>query len=531
MAPRGTAVTLDELQKHNTKDDVWIAVAGKVYDLSKFLRVHPGGANILRSVAGRDATEEFFALHRGDVLAKYERLVVGPLEGAKVAPAANADGLSAPIIDPKGVPYGESSFWRGFHSPYFNESHDRFRRSLRAFMDQEVAPIALEQDESGEAPSIELMKKMGQAGILTCLLGTKDLLTRMTKEHGIKMPGDIDPAEFNEFHGLILGEELRRLGTYGFNDGLMAGISIGLPPVVYFGNEEQFQRIAVPCLLGEKRICLAISDPTAGSDVSGMMATATKTPQGDYCVNGLKKWITNGTFADYFTTAVRTGAQVLGNPAAGVSMLVVERSEGLTTKPIKTSSSAAAGTALVIYEDVHVPKTNLIGKEGKGFMYVMSNFNHERWGMAVAGNRHARLITEECIKWAAQRKVFGKSLLEQPVIRNKLAHMIGEVESVNAWIESITYQMNNMSLQEQSEKLAGPIALLKLRQTRAATFVSDQACQIFGGRAVTRTGMGQQIERFQRTFKFHSILGGSEEIMADLGVRQALKYWDKKSKL
>merc|ERR1711865_373441 len=84
---------------------------------------------------------------------------------------------------------------------------------------------------------------------------------------------------------------------------------------------------------------------------------------------------------------------------------------------------------------------------------------------------------------------------------------------------------------EQTEKLAGPIALLKLKQTRAATLVSDEACQIFGGRAVTRTGMGQQVERFQRTFKFHSILGGSEEIMADLGVRQALKYWDLKAKL
>jgi len=197
----------------------------------------------------------------------------------------------------------------------------------------------------------------------------------------------------------------------------------------------------------------------------------------------------------------------------------------------KTSSSLAAGTSLVIMEDVHVAKANLIGKEGHGFMYVMSNFNHERWGMAVCGNRHSRLIVEECMKWATQRKVFGKPLIQQPVIRNKLAHMIGEVEAVNAWCESITYQMTKMSLKEQAEKLAGPIALLKLRQTRAATYISDEACQIFGGRAVTRTGMGQQIERFQRTFKFHSILGGSEEIMADLGVRQALKYWDKKSKL
>jgi alkylation response protein AidB-like acyl-CoA dehydrogenase len=327
-------------------------------------------------------------------------------------------------------------------------------------------------------------------------------------------------------------EEMRRMGTYGFNDGLLAGISIGLPPLLHFGTEELFNRIAVPVLLGQKRICLAISDPMAGSDVAGMIATATTEPDGSYKVNGLKKWITNGTFADFFTTAVRTQSPGKnGKAQAGVSLVVVERSEGVTTSTIKTSSSTAAGTALVVFENAPVQRSNLIGREGHGFAYVMANFNNERWGMCVAGNRHARLILEECFKWAAQRKVFGKPLVEQPVIRNKLAHMAAEVETVQSWLESITYQMCRMSQKEQTEKLAGPIALLKLKQTRAATLVSDEACQIFGGRALTRTGMGQQVERFQRTFKFHSILGGSEEIMADLGVRQALKYWDKQSKL
>lgn len=270
----------------------------------------------------------------------------------------------------------------------------------------------------------------------------------------------------------------------------------------------------------------------AGSDVAGMMATATTTPDGGYLVNGLKKWITGGNFADYFTVAVRTETtRKDGKKQGGVSLLVVERSEGVTTTPIKTSSSLAAGTSLVVFENAKVDRANLIGREGHGFSYVMANFNTERWGMCVSGNRHARLIVEECIKWASQRKVFGKPLIQQPVIRNKLAHMIGEVEAVNNWIENVTYQMCKMKPEEQGEKLAGPIALLKLRQTRAATLVSDEACQIFGGRAVTKSGMGQQVERFQRTFKFHSILGGSEEIMADLGVRQALKYWDGHSKL
>lgn len=525
-------VSKEELTRHTAAEDCWVAIGGHVYNVSKFSKVHPGGAAVLRAVAGRDATEEFNCMHRQEVLTQYARLRVGILEGAVLEEQVSTDGgLSAEIRDERGVPYGESSFWRGFHSPYFTESHDRYRRGLRTFIDTELAPFANKADEDGEAPSIELNRKLGRAGILACAAATGDQLCRFCKENAITLPGGVAPEEMDPFHALIFAEEIRRLGTYGFNDGLIAGISIGLPPVLHFGSEELQQRVATPVLLGEKRICLAISDPYAGSDVAGMMATATKAPDSSYVVNGLKKWITNGTFADYFTTAARTKAPDAGKAHTGISLMVAERCEGLTTKPIKTSSSAAAGTALVVYENVPVPEANLIGKEHQGFGYVMYNFNNERWGMSVAGNRHARLIIEECFKWAAQRKVFGKPLISQPVIRNKLAHMIAEVEAVNNWIESITFQMCKMSPREQARKLAGPIALLKFKQTRAATLVADEACQIFGGRAVTRTGMGQQVERFQRVQKFHSILGGSEEIMADLGVRQAMALWDKRAKL
>lgn len=105
-------------------------------------------------------------------------------------------------------------------------------------------------------------------------------------------------------------------------------------------------------------------------------------------------------------------------------------------------------------------------------------------------------------KWANQRKVFGKRLIDQPVIRNKLGSMVSQLESVQNWLENITYQMCNMPYLEQSQKLAGPIALLKYQSTRVAHHVADEACQIFGGRALTKTGMGRSIESFQRTYKF-----------------------------
>eukprot|EP00657_Telonema_sp_P-1_P003526 TRINITY_DN18418_c0_g2_i1.p1 TRINITY_DN18418_c0_g2~~TRINITY_DN18418_c0_g2_i1.p1 ORF type:complete len:166 (+),score=50.10 TRINITY_DN18418_c0_g2_i1:148-645(+) len=153
----------------------------------------------------------------------------------------------------------------------------------------------------------------------------------------------------------------------------------------------------------------------------------------------------------------------------------------------------------------------------------MANFNFERWGMVIAGNRHARMVIEECMKWALQRQVFGKKLMQQSVIRFKTGQMIAEVEAVHSLLEDITFQMCNLTEKEINKYLAGPIALLKYKQSRVATFVSDNACQIFGGRAITRTGMGNMVEKFQKSFKMMAILGGAEEIMCDFAMRQAMR--------
>jgi alkylation response protein AidB-like acyl-CoA dehydrogenase len=109
--------------------------------------------------------------------------------------------------------------------------------------------------------------------------------------------------------------------------------------------------------------------------------------------------------------------------------------------------------------------------------------------------------------------------------------MAAAVDSAHAWLEALTFQMTRMTYEEQVQQLAGPIALHKLLTTRTATMVADEAAQIFGGRALTQTGMGRYCERFWRTVKFGAILGGSEEIMADLGIKQALRSFPANSRL
>jgi alkylation response protein AidB-like acyl-CoA dehydrogenase len=189
---------------------------------------------------------------------------------------------------------------------------------------------------------------------------------------------------------------------------------IGLPPILNFCNSPTLKtRIIDEVLTGKKKICLAITEAFAGSDVAGMRTTAVKSADGShYIVNGTKKWITNGTWCDYFTTGVKTDK--------GLSMLLIDRAYGgVETTAIKTSYSSAAGTSYITFDNVKVPAENLLGVENKGLIVILSNFNHERWMMCCAVIRQSRVIVEECLKWTNQRLVFGKKLIEQPAIRQK----------------------------------------------------------------------------------------------------------------
>lgn len=238
-----------------------------------------------------------------------------------------------------------------------------------------------------------------------------------------------------------------------------------------------------------------------------------------WIVNGMKKWITNGAFCDYFVTAVRTG----GPGMKGISLFCIERSEGLTTKKMSTAYGSCAGTAYVFYDDVKVPVENLMGELNDGFKCVMWNFNHERWFIIASLISAMRLCYEDCILWLNQRMAFGKPLMEQPALRQHLAKIMAGIEFSQAMIDGITYQMDKLPLEQSNMLLAAPIALLKYQVTRFSWQQADLAAQILGGRAITKTGLGTRIERFIRGNKYGAILGGSEEIMADFAVRMISK--------
>jgi len=499
------------VSKHNTEKDCWVIINGSVYDVSKFLALHPGGKKILLGVGGTDASKQFSEFHNISTLQKYERLKIG----TAALPTKKSDKVTNDSQGPF-IAYGDPAWIQGLHSPFYNSSHIKFRKAMREFVDRELMPFVHEWDEAKQLPS-DLRKKC--VSWLPGIVGAWP-----TKYVGDRILGGVRPEEWDVFHELIIHDELSRTGGAGLIWGLMEGITIGLPPILNFGSEYLQKKVVTACLTGNAAICLGITEPSGGSDVANLRTTAKKTSDGKfYIVNGIKKWITNGVFADYFTVACQTG----GNSGDGnsLSLLLLERSfGGIITKQMQCQGVWSSGTTYITFEDVKVPVENLIGKEGLGFKYVMYNFNHERWGIIAQVLRLSRVCYEEAFQYAHKRKTFGVPLIQNAVIRGKLGNMIRKVESAFAWFELLTYQMKMLPYEEQMKKLSGPIALLKVESTMLMEFCAREAVQIFGGLGYTRGGQGDKVERIYRDVRAYAIGGGSEEIMLDYGIRQAIKY-------
>mmetsp|Transcript_7448 Transcript_7448/g.18463 ORF Transcript_7448/g.18463 Transcript_7448/m.18463 type:complete len:418 (+) Transcript_7448:23-1276(+) len=400
----------------------------------------------------------------------------------------------------------EPNWYQGFPSPYYTDSHKDFRKKCREFVETEMKPHVEDWIKSPEGYPASLHAKAYQAGV-----------------QGIVFPKEFGGSreDHDYFHELILWDELARC-----TGGVLAQLSInsmGMPPVSAHGSEELKARVIPPVVKGEKTIALMISEPYAGSDVAGVKTTAER--QGDhFVVNGQKKWITGGHRADFFTCAVRTGDPGFG----GISLLLIPSSSpGITIRKMETQFDNTNGTAFVTLEDVRVPEENLIGDEGMGFMYLMYNFNHERFVIAVGACRAARNCYEESIKYALKRRTFGKQLIEHQAIRMKLAEMLRQIEAVHDSCERVAYAL---SQGVPDLALGATCALLKVNSSRCFEFCAREASQIFGGSSIVREGQGKLVERLYRDVRQAAIPGGSEEILLDFTIRQAVAKDLKKHK-
>jgi acyl-CoA dehydrogenase len=376
----------------------------------------------------------------------------------------------------------------------FSPEHEDFRRSVRGFVEREIAPHVNAWDEAGTFPR-ELYRKAAAIGLL-----------------GIGYPEELGGTPADLFYAIVAAEEIARAGSGGLQASL-GSHGIGLPPLVAHGSRALKQRVVPPVLRGEKIAALAITEPSGGSDVAALRTTAVR-DGGHYVVDGEKTFITSGMRADFLSVAVRTDPAKRG--PGGVSLLLIDGdTPGLSRSELKKMGWWASDTAHLRFEQCRVPVDQLIGAEGEGFKAIMHNFNHERLMMATLACAYAQVCTEEALDWARERKTFGAPLSERQVIRHKLVDMATRVETARALVYDLAWRLQQGL--GPADAMVARTCMAKIVATQAMQFCADQAVQILGGMGFMR---GTKSERLYREVKVMVIGGGSEEIMKDLAARQ-----------
>ncbi|HEY1457352.1 MAG TPA: acyl-CoA dehydrogenase family protein [Solirubrobacteraceae bacterium] len=372
-----------------------------------------------------------------------------------------------------------------FSTPPFTDEHEELRASVRGFLDRELAAHSQQWEAERWFPE-EVFAKLAAQGLL-----------------GLKYPTEYGGQGGDYLHEAVLVEELSRIGSGGTAAGIGAHVNIATPPIWKFGTEEQKQRYLVPAIRGEKIGALGITEPEAGSDVAALRTKATRV-DGGWVLNGEKTYITNGVRAHFIVTAVKTTEE---GGHHGISFLIVDRGEGVTSSKLEKLGWHASDTATISFEEVFVPEENLLGGLHEGFKLIMANFQWERLAMALGTVGAMQLAYERTAQYARERTTFGRPLSKHQVIRHKLADLATSAYTARC----VTYDALRRFHEGQEPLMQ--VTMAKLLTQRASFELMDECLQIHGGIGY----MGEHwVERAARDARLGPIGGGSDEIMREI---------------
>ncbi|WP_315079537.1 acyl-CoA dehydrogenase family protein [uncultured Clostridium sp.] len=362
------------------------------------------------------------------------------------------------------------------------EQHETFRAKIREFAETEVKPLAFMLDKESKFPT-EAIEKLAKMGVLG---------TPYSKKYGGK---GLDVLSY-----AIAVEELSRVDG-GTGVILSAHVSLGTYPISAYGTEEQKQKYMIPLAKGKKIGAFGLTEPNAGSDAGGTETTAVL--EGDYyLLNGGKIFITNADKADIYVVFAVTTPDI---GVKGISAFIVEKGwEGFTFGDhydklgIRSSS-----TAELIFNNVKVPKENLLGKEGQGFRIAMETLDGGRIGIASQALGIAQGAYENALEYSKERIQFGKPIAQQQIISFKLADMATKIRAARLLVYSAA------ELKENHESYSMEAAMAKQYASEICLEVVNDALQIFGGNGYLK---GMDVERAYRDAKICTIYEGTNEI-------------------
>ncbi|WP_291579807.1 acyl-CoA dehydrogenase family protein [Clostridium sp. UBA6640] len=362
------------------------------------------------------------------------------------------------------------------------EDHENLRMRIRKFAEEKIKPIAFMLDEENKFPSEEI-KELADMGMM-----------------GIPYPKEYGGAGLDVISYAIAVEELSRVDG-GTGVILSAHTSLGAYPIAGYGTEEQKQKYLVPLAKGEKIGAFGLTEENAGSDAGGTETTAVL--EGDYYIlNGEKIFITNGGEADIYIVFAVTTPDI---GTRGISAFIVEKGwEGFTFgQHYNKMGIRSSATAELVFNNVKVPKENLLGKEGEGFKIAMLTLDGGRIGIASQALGIAQGAYENALEYSKERIQFGKPICQQQAISFKLADMATKLRAARLLIYSAA------ELKENHERYGMEAAMAKQYASDVCLEIVNDALQIFGGSGYLK---GMEVERAYRDAKICTIYEGTNEI-------------------
>jgi citronellyl-CoA dehydrogenase len=366
----------------------------------------------------------------------------------------------------------------------FTTEHIQLADTVKRFCQTDINPYVKEWEEAEIFPAHKLFKKMGDMGLL-----------------GVKYDEAYGGMGLDFSYAMVVAEQIGNCSVGGIPLAVGVQTDMSTPALARFGSHELKTEYLAPAIAGDMVGCIGVSEPGGGSDVAAVKTWARKEGD-DYVINGSKMWITNGMQADWCCLLANTSE---GKVHENKSLIIVPMdAKGITKQMIKKIGMNCSDTAQIFFDNVRVPRRNLIGFEGAGFMMQMMQFQEERLCCAAQALMVMDNVIDQTIGYCRERHTFGQPLINNQVIHFRLAELRTEVEAVR----SLTWRAVEEYI--DGKDVTRLASMAKLKAGRLLREVADSCLQYWGGMGYTYDNPVSQIYRDNRIV---SIGGGADEIM------------------
>lgn len=370
---------------------------------------------------------------------------------------------------------------------YDNDDLRAIRSQTRRFVEEEVLPNADAWETDGRVPR-EILLKMGEIGFF-----------------GLRVPEEYGGVGFGPLATVAFAEELGRSTYGGFSITALVHSDLAMPYLLNFGSDEQKKRWLPTMITGETLTAIAVTEADAGSDVASIRTRARRDGDG-WRIDGSKMFITNGSTAGLVFVAVRTNPEGKGSRALSV-LAVPRESEGFSvSRALPKMGWHCSDTAELNFDGCWVPADHLIGEEGRGFYYIVNNFQNERLAISAQAIGEASRAIEITIEHARQRRAFGSPLYDKQTVRQRLAMLSAKLEAGRQLLHHAGWLM------EQGEDATREVSMVKAYVGELVNQVLYDCVQFHGGMGFIKE---TAVERLYRDVRIHSIGGGATEVMLD----------------